>query len=59
MPHGTKHGHQASVFDEPDPSIYMLVEPQPRPRLGNWFVFAIITGTLLALALVVLGNLIF
>jgi hypothetical protein len=59
MPHETRHRHKASALDETDTSIYMLGLPQSRPRFGNWFVFAILTGTLLALALVVLGNLIF
>jgi hypothetical protein len=53
------HRHQASVLDETDRSIYVQEEPQSRPRLGNWFVFAILAGTILAFVVVALGGLIF
>jgi hypothetical protein len=58
MAHGTRHRHQA-LLDETDPSIHMLGLPKSYSRLGTWLVFAILTGTVLALAVVVLGNLIF
>jgi len=59
MAHGTRHGHRRNHFDPADPSIHMLGLPKSHPGLGNWCDFAIVTGTILALAVLVIGNLIF
>ncbi len=59
MAHGTRHRQHAIRFDQSDLPDHMLGMTKSRPRLGNWFVFAVLTGTVLALVLVVLGNLIF
>lgn len=59
MPHGARHRRQMSLADQADGSDYMLALPKSRPRLGNWLMFAILTGMVLALALVALGNVIF
>jgi hypothetical protein len=37
----------------------MLGLPKSNSGLGNWCVFAIVTGTILALAVLAVGNLIF
>jgi hypothetical protein len=58
MAQGTKHRRQAGVLGEINPSFYLLGLPKSHPRLGNWLVFAILTGTILALAVFMLGNLI-
>ncbi|MGD0404000.1 MAG: hypothetical protein ABSB66_12485 [Candidatus Acidiferrales bacterium] len=49
----------ANRFDQPDPSVHMLGIPKSRPKFRTWFVLAILTGTVLALALILVGNLIF
>jgi hypothetical protein len=59
MAHGTRHRRQATFLDGTDPSSYMLGLPSSHPKFGNWFVFTILTGTALALALFVLEILIF
>jgi hypothetical protein len=59
MPHGTRHGRHENHVEQPDLSVYMLGLPKSHPGLRNWCVFAILTGAILALAVVVLGNLIF
>ena len=48
------------MLDQADPAIHMLGLPKTHPRdRANWFVFAIVVGAFVALALVVFGNLIF
>ncbi len=59
MPHRIRHGHQGNPFGADDPSIHMLGLPKSNPKLRIWCVFAIVTGAMLALAVVALGNLIF
>jgi hypothetical protein len=49
---------QSNPLDQADPSIYMLAEPAPRPRLGKWFVFAFFVGVVAALSIVAITNLI-
>jgi hypothetical protein len=39
--------------------MHMLGLPKSYSRLGTWLVFAILTGTILALTVVVVGNFIF
>lgn len=59
MAHRTGHRHHAGDFDQADPSIYMLGLSKSRSMSWNWLIFAILTATVLAIGLVVLGNLIF
>jgi hypothetical protein len=59
MAHGTTHRRQATFLDGTDPSSYMLGLPRSHPNFGKWFVFAILTGTALALLLFVIETLIF
>jgi hypothetical protein len=54
-----RHHHRADYFDQSDVSMHMLGMPKSRPQLRTWLLLAILTGTAFALALVVLGNLIF
>jgi len=51
------HQPTHSIF-QPDLSAHMLGVPKSRPRF-DWFLFAITVGTLLALAVSVVSNLIF
>jgi hypothetical protein len=48
-----------NYFDQPDLSVHMLGVPKSRPQFRTWLLLAILTGTVLALALVLAGNLIF
>lgn len=57
MLHGTKRGNAGSYFEQNDPSIHMLGLPKSRPRLGSWGVAAILVGTILALAVMMLESL--
>ena len=59
MSHRNKHRHGQDRIDPTDFSNHLLGLPSSRPRFGNWCVFAILTGSILALALLVLVNLIF
>ncbi|HXN98074.1 MAG TPA: hypothetical protein VN881_03315 [Candidatus Acidoferrales bacterium] len=59
MAHESRHRHHADYFDQPDVSIHMLGMPKSRPQLRTWLLLAILTGTVLALALVLVGNFIF
>jgi hypothetical protein len=59
MPHRTRHAQHVNHFDTDDPSIHMLGLPKSHPKLRIWCVFAILTGAMLALGVVALGNLIF
>jgi hypothetical protein len=58
MAHESRHRHEASYFDQSDVSMHMLGMPKARPQLRTWLLLAILTGTVLALALVLLGNMI-
>ncbi len=42
---------------QPDPSVHMLGLPRPRPRF-DWFLFAVAAGTLLAVIVLVISDLI-
>jgi hypothetical protein len=53
------HRHHANYFNQTDLSIYMLGLPKSRSRLRNWIVLAVLMGTVLALAMLALGDLIF
>jgi hypothetical protein len=57
--HRASHHHHADYFDQGDPSIYMLGLPKSHYRFGRWVVLTILAATVLALSVVVLGNLIF
>jgi len=57
MPHATNRSLSHSF--PPDLSQHMLGLPTSRPRFLTWFLFAVIAGTLLALSVVAVGNLIF
>lgn len=59
MAHRTRHRHHEGDFDQADPSIYMLGLSKSYSMPLNWFIFAILTATVLAIGLVALGNLIF
>jgi hypothetical protein len=59
MAQETRRRRHASYFDQADPSAHMLGVPKSRPRFRTWLLLAILTGTVLALALVLAGNLIF
>jgi hypothetical protein len=59
MAHKSRRGNQVEYFDANDPSIHMLGLPKSNPKLRIWCVFAILTGAMLALGVVALGNLIF
>jgi hypothetical protein len=50
---------QADYFDQIDPAVYMLALPKSHPRLGSWIILTILVGSILALFVVVIGNLIF
>jgi hypothetical protein len=52
------HGRQPNHFDPTDLSTYMLELPKSRPGLWVWLVFAVLTGTILALAMLGLENLV-
>jgi hypothetical protein len=47
----------ANHFGQTDLSIYMLGLPKSRPRLWNWIVLAVVMGTVLGFAMLVLGDL--
>jgi hypothetical protein len=51
------HQPSHSIF-QPDLPAHMLGVPKSRPRF-DWFLFAITVGTLLALAVLAVSNLIF
>jgi hypothetical protein len=51
------HQPAQSIF-QPDLSEHMLGVPKVRPRF-DWFLFAIVVGTLLALGVITLCNVIF
>jgi len=53
------HRHHANHFSQTDLSIYMLGLPKSRSRLRNWIVLAVLMGTVLGLAMLALGDLIF
>jgi len=53
------HHHHADYFDQVDPSVYMLGLPKSHHRFGRWVALTILAATVLALSVVVLGNLIF
>jgi hypothetical protein len=59
MPHMPRAAHQPSesIF-QPDLSEHMLGVPKVRPRF-DWFLFAIVVGTLLALGVITLSNVMF
>ena len=59
MPHMARAAPQPSesIF-QPDVSEHMLGVPKARPRF-DWFLFAIVVGTLLALGVITLSNVIF
>jgi hypothetical protein len=59
MPHESRRAAHGSYFDPNDPSIHMLGLPKSHGGLRNWCVFAILAGTLFALAVLVLGDFIF
>jgi len=59
MAHGARRHSQAASFGEIDPSSHFHEFPKAQSRIGKWFLFAIVTGWLLALVLFALGNLIF
>jgi hypothetical protein len=59
MAHETRHRHHANYFDQSELPMHMLGMPRSRPQLRTWLLLAILTGTVLALAVVVIGNLIF
>ena len=62
MAHQLRHRHHADYaeyFDQPDVSMHMLGMPKSRPQLRTWLLLAILSGTVLALALCLIGNLIF
>ena len=62
MAHQLRHRHRSDYvdyFDQPDVSMHMLGMPKSRPQLRTWLLLAILTGTVLALALCLVGNLIF
>jgi hypothetical protein len=46
-------------FEQPDLSEYVLGLPKSRPQFWSWMFVAIVAGTLLALALFAISNLIF
>jgi hypothetical protein len=48
-----RRGH-AVQFDQTDPSVYMLGLPKARSIRWNWFIFALLSATVLAIGLVVL-----
>jgi hypothetical protein len=39
--------------------MHMLGMPKSRPQFRTWMLLAVLTGAVLALAIVVIGNLIF
>jgi hypothetical protein len=57
--HRTGHHYHPDYFEQDDPSVYMLGLPKSHARLGRWVVLTILAATVLALSVVVLGNLIF
>jgi hypothetical protein len=57
--HRTSHHYHADYLDQDDPSIYMLGLPKSHHQFGRWVVLTILAATVLALSVVVLGNLIF
>ncbi|MGA2900351.1 MAG: hypothetical protein ABSF40_08995 [Candidatus Acidiferrales bacterium] len=59
MAHETKYREHANYFDQPDLSMHMLGMPKSRPQFRTWMLLAVLTGAVLALAIVVIGNLIF
>jgi hypothetical protein len=59
MAHGARRRSQAVSFGEIDPSSHFLEFSRAHARIGKWFLFAIVTGSVLALVLFTLGNLIF
>jgi hypothetical protein len=46
-------------FHQPDLSEYMLELPKSHPQLGSWIFVAVAAGTVLALVLFAILNLIF
>ncbi len=59
MAHRPGHRQHADFFGQADPSVHMLGFPKSHPRLGTWLVLAILSATVLGLAVVMLENLIF
>lgn len=59
MAQRTRRRNHAIFFDETDPSAYMLGLPKGHTKLGRWLVFTILTGTALAVALIVLETFLF
>jgi hypothetical protein len=59
MARSTRRGHHANHFDPSDFSVYMVGLARSRPTLRGWIVLAVLTGTILAFAVFVLGNSIF
>ena len=59
MAHGARRHSQAVSFGEIDPSRHFHEFPKAQTRTGKWFLFAIVTGSVLALVLFAIGNLIF
>lgn len=59
MDHEIRHREHANYFDQSDISMHMLGMPKSRPQFRTWLLLAILTGTVLALALVLVGNMIF
>lgn len=57
MSHRSTHAHGQGRIDPTDPSIHLLELPRSRPRLGNWCIFAILIGLILAWALLFLVGL--
>lgn len=46
----------ANYFSQNDPSVHMLGLPKARPRLGTWGLVAVLVGTLLAIAVILLAD---
>ncbi len=50
-------GARVNYFPEPDPSIYLLVDPpKRRGKFRSWFALAFFGGVLIALAIVAILN---
>ena len=50
----TGPGRQANFSDSANPSVDMLGLPKSHPRLASWLVIAILSGIILAIAVLVL-----
>jgi hypothetical protein len=53
------HRHHANHFGQTDFSVYMQGLPKSRARLRYWIVLAVLMGTVLGLAMLLVGNSIF